>query len=157
MVDEPNAFVGVRELLSRIDQRLDVGEKVARMDERVTQKATREEMNAGDFRVLKDVSDMLDRVTSSNNQYVRERVNESSLKTENAMQAMESRLVDKFEAAITRAAAAAVAAMATAQPQTAQQGGDKRIHPALPFTGGLGGGAFILYMVLAFFNVVPRP
>lgn len=148
MADDMSSLAGV------LGERLDVRDEVIRHGERLKGTATREEMNAGDFRVLKDVSDMLDRSTQAHNQYVRERVRESALETKNAMQEMEGRITTALGALNTNIAALAPPAPAPA-PDTGRRGGLG--HPAVGWTGGAGLGATILYLVLAFLNLVPRP
>lgn len=139
-------------LASVLGERLDVRDEVIRHGERLRQTATREEMNAGDFRVLKDVSDMLDRSTQAHNQYVRERVRESALETKNTMQEMEGRLTSAISSL-----GSSIAALATPQQPAPTHEKGRGMHPLLPATGGFGTGVAVLYLILAFFNIVPRP
>ena len=145
MAEDVNTLAGV------LGDRLDVRDEVIRQSERLKQTATREEVNAGDFRVLKDVSDMLDRSTQAHNQYVRERVRESALETKNTMQEMEGRLTT----AISQLGSSI--ASITVQPPPPVPTHDKRLHPAAGVSVGAVSGASILYLVLAFLNIVPRP
>lgn len=148
MVDDLNSLAGV------LADRLDVRDEVIRHGEKLKQTATREEVNAGDFRVLKDVSDMLDRSTQSHNQYVRERVRESALETKNSMQEMEGRLTTAISQLGSSIASLAVP---TSPPPATSSQNDRRFHPAAGLSVGAVSGASILYLVLAFLNVVPRP
>ena len=159
---DKGALDGIRDLLARFVDQMQTREEVVRLDERMKQVATREEVNNGDFRTLQEVSTMFDRSSAATQQYVRDRVEESSLKTQNALQGMERHILEKVEAGINKAAAAAaaatIAAMPPIQPPMPGQGEQyRRMNPIVPWVGGPGIGGLVVYLILAFFGWAPRP
>lgn len=149
---------GMREIFARILDRLDTRDTVVRLDERVKQTATREEMNAADNRTLEAVSTMFDRSTAASQTYVREQIAGSNQATKNLLLEFEKHLFERFDSVITRVAdTAAKAAVAAMPPPPAPQTNVRIMHPAIPWLGGPGLGGLIVYLLLAFFGYAPRP
>lgn len=161
---ETGAIGGVREAIAQLGRQLEVRDDVVRLDEKMKGVATREEMNDADFRTERNVGVIIDRSATALQQYVRDRVNESSLKTENSLQLLEKHLKE-HQTNTTASAVASALAPVLAQLQSfvppqqsssqSERGG--RVHPFISVGGGGVGGMTLMYLILAFLGMVPRP
>jgi len=157
MADDMSSLAGV------LGERLDVRDEVVRQGERMKQLATREEMNEADFRTERNVGVIIDRSAQALQGYVRDRVNESSLKTENSLQLLEKHLKEHQTSTTASAVAAAIAPLlaqlqslaAPVPPVPQPERG--RVHPFISVGGGGVGGMTLMYLILAFLGMVPRP
>jgi hypothetical protein len=155
---ESGPLDGMREVFSRILERMDTRETVVRLDERVKQTATREEMNAADSRTLEAVSSMFDRSTAASQTYVREQIAGSNQATKSLLLEFEKHLFERFDGVIARVADAAAKAAVAAMPAPQREDNDRRnMHPVIPWVGGPGIGGLLVYLILAFLGYAPRP
>jgi hypothetical protein len=155
--DESAALGGIRDILARFTERLDTREQVVRLDERVNQKASREEMNAADTRTLESASVMLDRAGAANQQYTRDQISSSALVTKNAIQEVDKHLGEKIDTRLTSiesSIAGLKAAIAAIPPPS-----EPRTGMHMPSTvGGTALGSVLVtsgYVFLYVFNLLP--
>jgi hypothetical protein len=154
---ESSPLDGMREVFSRILERMDTRETVIRLDERIGRTATREEMNAADTRTLEAVSSMFERSTAANQTYVREQIAGSNQTTKNLLLEFEKHLFERVDGVMARVAETAAKAAIAAMPQPAPQPTGRVMHPMIPWLGGPGLGGLLVYLLLAFFGYAPRP
>lgn len=115
-----------------------VREQLVLLMERLGQKASREEMNSADFRVLQEFSGLMERSMNSAREYVRDRVNESALKTENRLNDLERNIMDRIT-----------------EEQSRGHGRRGGFHPSVAYGGGGGLIASVILAALYLLGVIP--